>query len=44
MDGLPVGRQDAVGKSAPMDRGYLPHAINAPAVGPRIQALKKQLR
>jgi len=27
----------AVGKSAPMDGGYLPHETNTPAVGSRIQ-------
>ncbi len=27
----------AVGKSAPMDGGYLPHGTNTPAVGSRIQ-------
>jgi len=27
----------AVGKSAPMDGGYLPHGTNTPNVGSRIQ-------
>jgi len=30
-------RTGAVGKSAPMDGGYLPHGTNTPAVGSQIQ-------